>query len=219
MHLLPRYFFSRLMQLVVQALDAVPEKYYSQPRAKLIDGKLTVTEGQSNNESTFSHKLVAAIEDYFIKDLFHNDKQFETEIPKQMIFKNVESIETYGPTFNALFNRELVANEEFYTRPDIVVHAGSNDFETYNQIFIGELKTTQNLTQNLFDIDFFKTNIYHQELKFSYSAFIIVNVSENEVRTRFREYCAGGFYMSGRKRLYIIVKSRHDLPAKVYRIN
>jgi len=212
-------YLSRTLNFVVQALDGIPGKYYAQPKAKLIHGQHVVRDGQSNSESTFSHKLVAGIEDKFDRANWHIDKQYETEISKQIIFRNEEKRATYGPTFNLLWDTAPSEHEEFYGIPDIVIHAGQDDFQQQNQLFIAELKTTPALAQDQFDVDLFKTAVYHDDLLFSYSAFIIVNVPENDIRAMFRAYQSNGYYLSGRRGMYIITKNGYGNPTRVYRIN
>lgn len=219
MRLISPGYLSKTLRIAVKALDSIPKKYYAQPKAKLIYGKHTLQDGESNSESTFSHKLVAAIERDFERANLHIDKQYETEISKQIIFRNDEKRETYGPTFNRLYDSGNGNSEEFYTKPDIVIHAGQDDFQKQNQIFIAELKTAPNLSQSLFNIDLFKTAVYHDDLLFNYSAFFIINVAEEDVRAMYNAYCSNGYYLSERPGTYIIVKNGYDSPVKVYRIN
>jgi hypothetical protein len=212
-------FLPGTIRIAANALDSVPKKYYTQPKAKLIYGTHKLQAGESNSESTFSHKLVAAIERDFEQANFHIDKQYETEISKQIIFRNEEKRETYGPTFNRLYDSGNGESEEFYTKPDIVIHAGQDDFKKQNQIFIAELKTAPNLSQSLFNIDLFKIAVYHDDLLFNHSAFFIINVTEEDVRTMYNAYCSNGYYLSERPGAYIIVKNGYDSLVKVYRIN
>lgn len=210
---------SKTMNHVIKALNDVPEKFYSQPKAKLILGKLVVQENESNSESTFSHHLQPLIEELFVKNKYHIDKKFETEIPKSIIFRNEDKRDTYGPTFNELYGREDKEDQEFYAIPDIVIHAGNDDFEKKNQLFVGELKTNQSLTPALFNIDLFKTAVYHDDLLFSYSAFIIINVTVKKVREMFRAYLDRGYFLPRRRGMYIIIKPDFQSTAKVYIIN
>jgi hypothetical protein len=213
------HFLSTTLRYIVEAIDCINKKYYAQKKAKLIYGKHVIQEGQTFSESTFSHKLAPAIEHIFERENWHIDKYFETEISKQIIFRNEEKKETYGPTFNQLWDDGPDDHEQFYAKPDIVIHAGAEDFQKKNQLFIAELKTNPKLTQSQFNIDLFKTAVYHDDLEFGYSAFIIINVSEDDVRDMYNAYCAKGYYLSGRKGMYIIIKNGYENPSKVFLIN
>lgn len=221
MRLIQAERLSRTLQYSTTALESIPKKYYAQAKAKLIYGQHILQEGESNSESTFSHKLVANIEAAFEKARFHIDKLYETEISKQIIFRNEEKQRTFGPTFNRLWNITNINSdqEEFFAKPDIVIHAGQDDFQTQNQLFIAELKTTPNLTQNQFNIDLFKIAVYHDDLGFNYSAFFIINVPEKDVRAMYREYCANGYFLPNRPGMYIVVKNGYESPVKVYLLN
>ncbi len=210
---------SKTMNYVLQALNNVPEQYYTQPKAKLVHGKLIVSEDITNSESTFSHQLQPSIELLFTRNSFHIDKQFETEISKQIIFSNDEKLATYGPTFNQLYGKDDSEDQEFYAIPDIVIHAGNDDFQKKNQLFIAELKTNRNLSSGSFNIDLFKTALYHNDFLFSYSAFVIVNVPVTKVRKMFQSYVEQGYFLPTRKGMYIIVKSDFESAARVFLIN
>ncbi len=209
---------SKTMNYVVHSLDDVPEKYYSQSKAKLIHGKLALQSEKSNSESTFSHQLKPKIEKLFLKNSYHTDKKFETEISKSIIFRNEDKMNTYGPTFDKLYGKDGNGDQEFFAIPDIVIHAGNDDFKKKNQLFVAELKTNPVLTPSLFNIDLFKIAVYHDDLLFSYSAFIIVNVSVQKVREMFTAYQNSGYFLPRRRAMYIIVKPNYETPAKVFRI-
>ena len=137
---------------------------------------------------------------------------------KQLIFKNNFNIRKYEQDFYKLFKTKGPEEFAFNKVPDIVVHSGPDDTNPANQIFLSEVKTTLNLTQELFNIDLFKLNIYHEELKFQNSAFIIANSAIDTVKTKYSSYKASNYYQTDKGGIFIVVKPSFSIKAEIFKL-
>ncbi|MBP7808636.1 MAG: hypothetical protein KA163_05050 [Bacteroidia bacterium] len=203
------------LELIVNCLDNINPKYFSEEITFKKNDVIHKTGGLRSNESTFVSQLIAKIESVFTSNNMHIDKFYQTDQPKQLIFNSLKFNENYSRTFNALFNPSEEEHNEFYKVPDIVIHAGPNDDKEHNQIFLAEVKTSFALSQKLFDIDFFKVNLYHEELKWQNAAFIIINLDLQKIRTRLVAYKRNRYYQSRRPGIYILAKPSSDSPTEV----
>jgi hypothetical protein len=208
--------FSVELRLMVEALNEVDEIYYKEKLTKRIDGKIIDTGETRTNERAFVAQLLSKVENKYKEHSIHIDKFYQADAPKSLIYKNDLAYKKYNETFNELF--ELEFEEEFYKVPDIVIHAGPEDDIPQNQIFLAEVKTTVKLAPKLFNVDLFKVNVYHEELNFRNSAFIIVNLSLETVAEFLAQYSkkSARRYKSFKPGLVIVVKSSYKEPAAVF---
>lgn len=204
------------LQLIVEALNNIDCKYFTEEITRLHAGVIVRTGQLRANESTFVTQLVSKIEGAFSAHSIHLDKYFQTDQPKQLIFRNDKTTAKYGFTFSKLFNP---SEDDFFKVPDIVIHAGPNDFDKQNQIFLSEVKTEVSLSQRKFDIDLFKVNVYHEQLKFQNSAFIIANNDVEFIKRRLTSYERSKYYLTGLPELYLIVRPSCNTKAVVISTN
>jgi hypothetical protein len=208
--------FSTELSLIVESLNEIEERYYKEKLTKLEDGRIIDTGETRTNESTFVTQLAAKVENKFRAHSIHIDKYYQTDAPKSLIFKNDNTIKKYENTFNELFDSEL--EEEFYKVPDMVIHAGPEDKNPENQIFLSEVKTSEILTPKQFNVDLFKVNVYHEELNFKNSAFIIVNSTVERVSELLAQYSQKSKrrYKAFKPGLVIIVKPSFSMDTIVF---
>jgi hypothetical protein len=206
------------MQYILNCIDSVGEKYYTEEITTLCDGILLATGKYRANESTYVTQLIKKIEDKFKEQSIHVDKHYQTDSTKQLIFKNEFNIKKYEQDFYKLFKTKGPEEFAFNKVPDIVVHSGSDDTNPANQIFLSEVKTTLNLTQELFNIDLFKLNIYHEQLKFQNSAFIIANSAIDTVKTKYSSYKASNYYQTDKEGIFIVVKPSFSIKAEIFKL-
>jgi hypothetical protein len=200
------------LEIVKQCVEDIESKYFSE-EITVLDGHTIVGTGKfRENESTYVYQLLKRIEAKFKTELSHVTSDYQVNAPKQLIFKDERTVQTYSKTFNKLFDP---SKDDFFRIPDIVIHSGPHDYDPKNQILISEVKTDASLGQKAFDIDFFKLNVYHQELKFQNSFFIIVNRESNVIKKYLTKYRQNGFYISRKPGLAILVKSEHGESIKI----
>ena len=204
------------MNYIIECMYNIDKKYYVEEITRFDGGALVLTGEFRANESTYVTQLVNKIEQKFRKESIHIDKFYQTDQPKHLMLKSANYTNKYERSFKALFSYNGAEDEEFYKVPDIVIHSGPQDINEHNQIFLSEVKTTLNLTQRLFDIDLFKLNVYHEELSFQNSAFIIVNSTVESVKRKLNEYKNNRYYQTQKKGIYIIVKPSFDSSIEVF---
>lgn len=207
------------MQYILECINSIEEKYYTEEVTRLRDGVLFLTGELRANESTYVTQLINKIESKFKEQSIHIDKHYQTDLPKQLIFSDDNYARKYNQSFDALFKLDEPEEAEFFKVPDIVIHSGPNDFNPENQIFLSEVKTTLNLTQKLFNIDLFKLNVYHEELYFQNSAFIIINSTIDDVKTKYSSYKASRYYQTPKNGLFIIVKPSFNDSVEILNYN
>lgn len=207
------------LKYIIECIDSIDQKYYSEEIKRLKDGKLFSTGEFRANESTFVTQLINKIENKFIEHSIHIDKHYQTDQPKQLIFKDENYIRKYQHSFDALFNSNENESEEFFKVPDIVIHSGPKDINSENQIFLSEVKTTLRLTQKLFNIDLFKTNVYHEELLFKNSVFIIVNLTIDSIKEKYKSCQRSNFFQTKRKEIYLIVKPSYEDKSEIIELS
>ena len=207
------------LKFIIECIDSIEQRYYTEEITRLKDGVLISTGELRANESTYVTQLINKIERKFIDHSIHTNKHYQTDQPKQLIFRDENYANKYKRSFDALFKSSEPESEEFFKIPDIVIHSGPNDFNPENQIFLSEVKTTLHLTQKLFNIDLFKLNVYHEELKFKNSAFIIVNSTIDSVKEKYNSYKRSNFFQTKRKEIYLIVKSSFDDESEIIELS
>lgn len=206
------------MRYILECIDSIDEKYYTEEITRLRDGVLFSTGELRANESTYVTQLTNKIESKFKEQSIHIDKHYQTDQPKQLIFSDDNYARKYKRSFDALFKPGEPEEAEFFKVPDIVVHSGPNDFNPDNQIFLSEVKTTLKLTQKLFNIDLFKLNVYHEELNFQNSAFIITNSTIDDVKTKYSSYMASRYYKTRKDGIFIIVKPSFNDSVEIFKL-
>jgi hypothetical protein len=207
---------SKELTLIEDCIKKVRKEYYSEPMTRAQDGGLVVLEKDRYNERAYTSQLLHLIQSTFESNNIHVDKLYQTDQPKQLIFSKQETAEKYDHTFSKLFFKD---EKEFFRVPDIVIHSGAEDFNEKNQIFLSEVKTTPTLSQLKFDIDLFKVNLYHEELKFQNSVFLIVNKSLVSVRRMLRAYTKRKYFLSKREGAYILVKPSYKAGLETINLN
>lgn len=206
------------MQYILECINSIEEKYYTEEVTRLRDGVLFSTGELRANESTYVTQLTNSIQNKFKEQSIHIEKHYQTDQPKQLIFTDDNYVRKYKRSFDALFKPGEPEEAEFFKVPDIVIHSGPNDFNPNNQIFLSEVKTTLNLTQKLFNIDLFKLNVYHEELNFQNSAFIITNSTVQNVKARYSSYRTSRYYQTRKEGIYIIVKPSFTESAEIFKV-
>lgn len=211
MKLIKQLFLTTEMRYIIDCLDSISERCFTRPITYVKNGKLVITGNKSSIESIFVNDLKSRIHDKFKENSIHVDKEFTIEEPKLLIYSDTIRVNKYEHTFGAIFHTGKQVERAFDKIPDIIIHGGPDDFDHNNQIFLAEVKTTLKLTQNKFNVDLFKVNLYHEELFFKDSAFIIINTDITKVKDMFETYKQCGYYLTNRKGIYLIVKqSFHD---------
>jgi hypothetical protein len=206
------------MQYILECIDSIDEKYYIEEVTRLRDGVLFQTGELRANESTYVTQLINKIENKFKEQSIHIDKHYQTDQSKQLIFADDNYTKKYKRSFDALFEHGEPEEAEFFKVPDIVIHSGPNDFNPDNQIFLSEVKTTLKLTQKLFNIDLFKLNVYHEELSFQNSAFVIINTTVDNVKTKYSSYMRSKYYQTQKEGIFIIVKPFFHVRTEIFKL-
>lgn len=206
------------MQYIIDCINSIDEKYYKEDITKLQNGALVPTGRLRANESTYVTQLINKIEAVFKEHSIHVNGYYQTDAPKQLIFKEDNYRTKYKWSIDSLFQPVKTEDDEFSKIPDIVVHYGSNDINPENQIFLSEIKTTFQLTQNQFDIDLFKVNVYHEELNFKNSAFIIINSTVDNVKSKFDSYKTSNYFQTNKEGIYIVVKPSYNESIAIFNI-
>lgn len=209
---------SEEIQYILECIDSIDQKYYKEEITTFRDGALYPTGEFRANESTYVNQLIKKIEERFKENSIHSEKYYQTDEPKQLIFKEKNYIEKYGQSFDTLFKIGGPEEVEFRKVPDIVIHSGPNDITHNNQIFLSEVKTTLKLTQALFNIDLFKVNVYHEELCFKNSAFIIINSTVKNIKKMYLSYRDNNYYETKRAGMFLIIKPSYNDKTEIFEL-
>jgi hypothetical protein len=200
---------------VIQALDAVEERFYGLDNFAYADGSL-VNGGEARKLErrfmiAFSQKFAAVMGE---NGDSYSKVEYDFEVPKRFIWSDY-SDPSILRTFEKLSTREGVDMSSYFeTQPDFLVHEGQGS--SIDQRLIIEAKTNPNTSRQDALKDIFHVMIYSNCYHFSANVLLLINVDMQKWLGWLTHYQAESYYMGHRERLkdiFVVSKSSSQSPS------
>lgn len=194
---------------VIQALDAVEERFYGLESFAYADGSL-VKDGEARKLERrfmieFSNKFAAVKGEN--ADSYHK-VEHDFEIPKRFIWNDYTDPDILK-TFESLSHREGVDMSTYFeTQPDFLVHESQGSMS--DQRLIIEAKTNPNTSRQEALRDIFHVMIYSNCYHFSASVLMLVNIDMQKWLGWLAHYQRESYYLGHGERLkdiFVVSKS------------
>ncbi|CAK6687333.1 hypothetical protein [Synechococcus sp. CBW1107] len=193
---------------VVQALDAVDERFYGLDDIAFTNDTLIDTDTIRKLERRFMIEFslqYAAIMDK--SDIDYDGVEYDFEVPKKFMWCENPDLEI-RQTFECLNNRRDVDMLVYFeTQPDFLVHASQQNMN--DQRLIIEAKVNPRAPKGQVYKDIFHTLIYANKYSYRNSVLLLANTELSRWLQWLSDYRDGGLYLGCSERLrdiYVISK-------------
>jgi len=200
------------IQTFLRAISEIQERDYNIPPTIL---EIEERNFRDDQYRTYENNFVTKLnENYAVlaalkKIMEPKELNRQLQIPKNYIFTNnpLPGIKDgYEKLLHELGDPSEQL-EELKFIPDFIIHKDQGDRDPLNQKFIAEVKTERNLSYKKFVWDFFKLNIYMEDLNYQTAAFLSVNTASDRIFEYVSNYVSNvGYYTRRVDSLYIINK-------------
>ena len=202
-----------VIKMLIESINEIDEQYFQQTRGVLVDNEILDLEEYNTSESTIVTQLYLKLFPRLRQSGLITNRRLDVNSTKRIIFDQYNVNQNYEHSYNKVFNQKFY--NEINRVPDLVLHQSSLDMAIENQILLCEVKCTENLNQNQFNRDLFKINLYHQELNFQNSCYIILNLEPQVIKDMYENYKTNNIFISNRKNKFFIIKPAYNRDVQI----
>jgi hypothetical protein len=182
-----------IIEIVKAALKNVPSNYYVVHNPEERNGHITgyskdLTQAEQSFVARFYHEIMKIFESSpVIKDYIEHYKM-DTELYKRIIYSYSSENQCYNKT-----RKKYITEKSKGVYPDFVFHKGQEFNKKEDQLLSIEFKAKP-ISEEDFEYDLFKVNLYIEELNFQHGAYVVVNNNNKRVQELFGKYRGSNFY-------------------------
>lgn len=196
-----------MKDILVKSIQEIEKEYFNHVSAVVKDHDLQLKQDLSASESTFAAELRGNLKSNL--KLSNLEFRIDLEHSKELVYSERNTPRVIRDSYDKIFQRITAENfeNEFKLKriPDLIIHKSIHSTLKEDQLFVAEIKTDPNITEDDFYADFFKVNLFMSELNFQYGAFIAANIDCSKIIQWLCNYLSDNLFINqSNQKIYLI---------------